>query len=242
MFSEEPACKLNDRRDWITLLHSALPYTIHLHTSKKPTRFFHQKNQLPKSLYLREVGKITSQHVHGAEMDASNSHIIRSHCRLNAEPSQCISSIRPTLWQCFCAAHLPITPTQQGEPMCKKAWKQQQKGQHTRAFSSGDRCTKKELALLFVWICVHAHTRQWLLVISSSICHALPQCPPHFNSIILFMSFCFLAHCKCVWILQQEWNKSEAVLLPDSYGIILSQWSDIHLKNRTFPCLPFWNE
>lgn len=203
-----------------------------------------KKTRLPKSLYLREVAKIASQCVHRAEMDASNRRIIHSHCRLTVQPSQHIGSIRPTQWQCFMPLTFPITPTEQGAHMCKKAWKQRQNGQHTHVFSSGDNAQKMNRHIwLFVWICVHAHTQQRLLVASSSICHGLPQCPPHLNSIILFMSFCFLACCKRFWILQQEWNKSQVVLLlPHSYGIILSWWPDIHLKNSSFPCLLFWNE
>lgn len=83
---------------------------------------------------------------------------------------------------------------------------------------------------LFVWIWVHAHIQQWLLVIPSTICSV-----PHLNSIILLMSFCCLAHCKCFWVLQQELNTSQVVLLlPDSYAIIMGELTSTR-KTAPFP-------
>lgn len=87
---------------------------------------------------------------------------------------------------------------------------------------------------VFLIVCPCSHTAM-IIVASSSICHGLPQCLPPFSWIVL-MLFCFLAHYECFWILQQEWNKSQVLpLLPNSYGIILTWWSDTHLKNSSFP-------
>lgn len=110
-----------------TLYIFVLARSLHNFSIKKnPT------TQLPKSSYLREVAKIASQCVRRAEMDACNRCILCSHCSLKVQPGQHISSVRPTVWQCFHAAHLPHHTNGAG---CKKAWKQQQNGQHTHAFS-----------------------------------------------------------------------------------------------------------
>lgn len=167
-----------------------LARSLHSFSIKKPP-------QLPES-YLREVVKIALScgHRSGMMLVRDVSWILTASA---AQPVPLLCQIQPLALLTF-----PIMPAKQGGHFCREARKQQQDGQHSHAPSSGDTGTKNELAHLFAWIQAHAHTLQRLLVTSSPVCHGLPQCSLHFNSIIFLMSFCFLQPWKCFWIWQQE--------------------------------------
>lgn len=198
MFKKEPTCKLNDRRDWITLLHSDLPYTIHLHTSKKPTQFFYQKNpQLPES-YLREVLKIALSCGHRSGIDASK---------------RCISI--PTA-VCKCS---PASASALSDPPSGTAHLPPHASRVGRAFVQGSMEAAAGWAALTCPLIRWYRHKKW---IGTSVCLNLCSCShtaKTFSHIQLYLSwitpvsptlqinsemFCFLAPCKCFWIWQQE--------------------------------------
>lgn len=122
------------------------------------------------------MAKPASQCVHRAERDASHSCTYappsvwqRSLARGSALSDQ------PSGNACMLLT-FPITPAEQGGPVWEHGSSSRMDGTHT--FSLAHICTKHQLVHQFGWICVRDRMQQRLLVISTSICHGLPQVSP----------------------------------------------------------------